>query len=48
MAVAKCGMLWTWDTPIWCSGKKTDENEVDKMCLGCPWREDNKNEDYDY
>ena len=22
MAVAKCGMHWSWDSPMWCSGKK--------------------------
>lgn len=53
MAVAKCGMHWPWDSPMWCSGKKTDESkkpdEVDKMCISCPWWKGNKKEnDYDY
>lgn len=53
MAIAKCGMHWSWDSPMWCSGNKTDENkkpdEVDKMCIGCPWYKGNKKEDdYDH
>lgn len=53
MAIASCGMHWSWDSPMWCSGKKMDESkkpdEVDKTCLGCPWWKGNKNEDeYDY
>lgn len=51
MAIANCGMHWSWDSPMWCSGKKTDESkkmgEVGKMCLGCPWWKENKEEDYD-
>ena len=52
MAVAKCGMHWSWVSPMWCSGKKMVESkgpyEVDKTCLGCPWWKGNKKEDYDY
>ena len=51
MALAKCGMMWSWDSPWWCSGKKIGkdlsdkQNNVDKMCSGCPWWKGNKKED---
>lgn len=38
MAVAKCGMMWSWDSPLWCSGQQ-DNKEKEKMCLSCPWWE---------
>ena len=44
MAVAKCGMMWSWDSPMWCSGKKTKKEkniEIDKICHGCAWWEGN-------
>lgn len=44
MAIAKCGMIWPWGSPLWCSGNKKD-NKIDTMCLGCPWFEGNKNFD---
>ena len=52
MATANCGMHWSWDSPMWCSGKKTDNDQkkpdsVDKKCFGCPWWKGNKKEDYD-
>ena len=31
MAKAKCGQIFSWDTPMWCRPK--DNN---KMCDGCP------------
>lgn len=41
MAIAKCGQHWSWDSPMWRSGKKitnTKKNEIiDKMCVSCPW-----------
>lgn len=50
MAVAKCGQRWSWDSLMWCSGKKINESEkneeVDKMCYGCAWWKGN-NKDYD-
>ena len=48
MAVAKCGQRWSWDSPMWCSGKNEDKEsgEVDKMCYGCAWWKGN-NKDYD-
>lgn len=50
MAVAKCGQRWSWDSLMWCSGKKINEGkeneEVDKMCYGCAWWNGN-NKDYD-
>lgn len=41
MAVAKCGQMFSWDSPMWCSGKvinNTTEYEpvFDKMCISCP------------
>lgn len=51
MAIAKCGTHWSWGSPMWCTGKKIDKNkkpnEVDKMCLGCPWWKGNKNGNYE-
>ena len=40
MAVAKCGMIWSWDSPLWCSGKKYKKGkdiEIDEICRGCAW-----------
>ncbi len=40
MAVAKCGMIWSWDSPLWCSGKKNKKGkdiEIDEICRGCAW-----------
>ena len=51
MALAKCGKMWSWDSPWWCSGKKIDkdlseeQNNIAKMCFGCPWWKGNKKED---
>ena len=47
MAQASCGMHWSWDSPMWCSGKK-EPNANDKsvevvnsMCISCPWYKGN-------
>lgn len=41
MAIAKCGQHWSWDSPMWCSGKTVvdtaKESIIDKMCVSCPW-----------
>ena len=41
MAIASCGAHWSWDSPMWCAGKKIDETKnnqkVDTMCVSCPW-----------
>ena len=42
MAVAKCGMRWTWDSPMYCTGKNED------MCKSCPWFIDNKDNEDEY
>ena len=40
-------MMWSWDSPLWCSGKQ-DKQEKEKMCLSCPWYKGKKNrEEYD-
>ena len=49
MAVANCGQRWSWDSPMWCGGKKINEGKenegVDKMCYRCAWWNGN-NKDY--
>lgn len=40
MASAKCGMHWSWDSPMWCSGY-SDKKEKQKICITCPWYEGN-------
>ena len=47
MAQAVCGQIWSWDSPMWCSGKK-DEEEKKDMCLTCPWYKGNKHETEDF
>ncbi len=53
MAVASCGQHWSWDSPMWCSGKKLPNvnyknMEVEHMCITCPWYKGNKEEtDYE-
>ena len=48
MAQAACGQGFSWDCPMWCSGKKLDNvnytkaYKVETMCLSCPWYEGNK------
>lgn len=37
MAVAKCGTLWSWDSPLWCSGKKKEDGKLELMCYSCAW-----------
>lgn len=31
MPVAKCGVQFSWDTPIWCKGDNSK-----KECIECP------------
>ena len=50
MAVAKCGQMFSWDSPMWCNGKvvnnTTKEKSVfAKMCVTCPWWEGHKREE---
>jgi len=50
MAAAKCGQMFSWDSPMWCRGKTinsaTKEKPVfDKMCITCPLWEGRKHED---
>ena len=50
MAVAKCGQMFSWDSPMWCNGKvvnnTTKEKSVfAKMCATCPWWEGHKHEE---
>lgn len=49
MAVAKCGQMFSWDSPMWCSGKiinnTTKRNQFVQMCLTCPWWEGHKHEE---
>jgi len=40
MAVAYCGQQWSWDSPMWCTGKKVDE-KIDSHCISCPWYKGN-------
>lgn len=48
MGIASCGQSWSWDSPMWCSGKIIDDKhkKVDKMCYKCPWWKENIDEDY--
>ena len=39
MAIAKCGMRWSWDSLMWCSGKSDNGK---KACKSCPWFIENK------
>ena len=51
MAQTSCGMHWSWDSPMWCSGKelpdkkkkKYVEDNVEPMCARCPWWKGHKN-----
>ena len=49
MARASCGQSFSWDCPMWCSGKKlenvnyTKNHKVETKCLSCPWYAGNKN-----
>lgn len=50
MAVASCGMLWSWDSPLWCSGKMNKDSSggqsnTDNMCFECPWWKGNKDKE---
>lgn len=50
MAVAKCGQHWSWDSPMWCLGKKLENinysinHPVETMCITCPWYKGNNKE----
>ena len=47
MAIAKCGQHWSWDSPMWCSGKKLEgvnynvNRPVETICITCPWYKGN-------
>lgn len=37
MAVTKCGVLFSWDTPMWCNPKDKEEKLKEKYsCDKCP------------
>lgn len=53
MAQAACGQHFSWDCPMWCTGKKTQNMnyvnvQVDPMCISCPWYEGNNKKIEDY
>ena len=45
MAQAKCGQIFSWDTPMWCRG-------TEKKCEDCPlnikFKYSSTDEEYDY
>lgn len=48
MAQASCGMHFSWDCPLWCSGKKNENGKVEMECIKCPWyKGNNKNNLYE-
>lgn len=48
MAIAKCGQMFSWGSPMWCCGKilvGTTKEKVEKMCISCPWWKGNRKEE---
>ena len=52
MAVAKCGLHWSWDSPMWCRGEITsdidEKPKTDKKCISCAWWKGNKKDNKQY